>query len=61
MDFTYVRTWAGFVYTAFILDVFAQKIVARNVASTKAVGLVDVPLRMRCSNPATRGPPRRRC
>ncbi len=56
-----MRTWAGFVYTAFILDVFAQKIVARNVASTKAVGLVDVPLRMRCSNPATRGPPRRRC
>jgi transposase InsO family protein len=46
MDFTYVRTWAGFVYTAFILDVFAQKIVAWNVAPTKAVELVDVPLRM---------------
>ena len=46
MDFTYVRTWAGFVYTAFIVDVFAQKIVAWNVASTKAVELVDVPLRM---------------
>ncbi len=27
MDFTYVRTWVGFVYVAFILDVFAQKIV----------------------------------
>ena len=36
MDFTYVRTWAGFVYTAFILDVFAQKIVAWNVAATTA-------------------------
>lgn len=46
MDFTYVRTWAGFVYTAFILDVFAHKIVAWNVAPTKAVELVDVPLRM---------------
>lgn len=46
MDFTYVRTWAGFVYTAFIVDVFAQKIVAWNVAATKAVELVDVPLRM---------------
>ena len=46
MDFTYVRTWAGFVYVAFILDVFAQKIVAWNVAPTKAVDLVDVPLRM---------------
>ena len=46
MDFTYVRTWAGFVYVAFILDVFAQKIVAWNIAPTKAVELVDVPLRM---------------
>ena len=46
MDFTYDRTWAGFVYTAFILDIFAQRIVAWNVAPTKAVELVDVPLRM---------------
>lgn len=46
MDFTYVRTWAGFVYVAFVLDVFAQKIVAWNVAATKAVELVDVPVRM---------------
>ena len=43
-DFTYVRCWAGWVYVAFILDVFAQKIVAWNVAPTKAVELVDVPL-----------------
>ena len=27
-DSTYVRTWAGFSYVAFIVDVFAQKIVA---------------------------------
>jgi transposase InsO family protein len=27
-DFTYVRTWSGFGYVAFIVDVFAQKIVA---------------------------------
>ena len=46
MDFTYVRTWAGFVYVAFVLDVFAQKIVAWNVASTKVVELVDAPVRM---------------
>jgi len=26
-DFTYVRTWAGFCYVAFIVDVFAQRIV----------------------------------
>lgn len=46
MDFTYVRTWAGFVYVAFVLDVFAQRIVAWNIDSTKAVELVDVPVRM---------------
>ena len=61
MDFTYVRTWAGFVYTAFIVDVFAQKIVAWNVAATKTVDLVDVPLRMaiwareRDGHPVVRG------
>lgn len=26
--FTYVRTWADFVYVAFIVDVFAQRVVA---------------------------------
>lgn len=26
-DFTYVNTWSGFVYVAFVLDVFAQRIV----------------------------------
>jgi putative transposase len=46
MDFTYVRTWAGFVYVAFILDVFAQRIVAWHVAATKHTELVMVPLRM---------------
>jgi putative transposase len=61
MDFTYVRTWVGFVYVAFILDVFAQKIIAWNVAPTKAVELVDVPLRMalwqrgRDGHPVVRG------
>jgi putative transposase len=46
MDFTYVRTWAGFVYVAFIVDVFAQKIVAWNAATTKDTDLVMTPLRM---------------
>jgi transposase InsO family protein len=57
MDFTYVRTWAGFVYVAFILDVFAQKIVAWNVAPTKAVELVDVPLRMALWHDTARATP----
>ena len=37
-DFTYVRTWAGFTYVAFIVDVFAQKIVAWH-ASTSTHGV----------------------
>jgi transposase InsO family protein len=45
-DFTYVRTWAGFVYVAFILDVFAQRIVAWHAATTKQTDLVMTPLRI---------------
>ena len=26
-DFTYVSTWAGFVYVAFVIDVYARRIV----------------------------------
>lgn len=45
-DFTYVRTWAGFCYVAFIVDVFAQRIVAWHAATTKQTDLVMTPLRM---------------
>jgi putative transposase len=45
-DFTYVRTWAGFVYVAFILDVFAQRIVAWHALTSKTTELVMTPLRM---------------
>ena len=59
MDFIYVRTWAGFVYVAFILDVFAQKIVAWNVAPTKAVELVTS--RCGCACGSATGRPSRSC
>ena len=26
-DFTYVATWAGFVYVAFVIDVFSRRII----------------------------------
>jgi putative transposase len=45
-DFTYVRTWAGFVYVAFILDVFAQKIVSWHAATSKSTELVMTRLRI---------------
>ncbi len=31
---TYVRTWSGFAYVAFITDVFARRITGFNVAAT---------------------------
>ena len=33
-DFTYVATWAGFVYVAFVIDVFARRIVGWRVSSS---------------------------
>jgi len=33
-DITYVATWAGFAYVAFVTDVYSRKIVGWNVAST---------------------------
>jgi transposase InsO family protein len=45
-DFTYVRTWAGFCYVAFIVDVFAQRIVAWHAATSMHTDLVLSPLRM---------------
>ena len=45
-DFTYCRTWAGFSYTAFVVDVFADRIVSWHVQITKHTELVTIPLRM---------------
>jgi len=33
-DITYVRTWSGFAYVAFVTDVFSRRIVGFHVAST---------------------------
>jgi len=39
-DFTYVSTWAGMVYVAFIIDVFARKIVGWRVSTSMTTGFV---------------------
>lgn len=39
-DFTGVSTWQGFVYTAFVIDPFARRIVGWRVSSTANVGFV---------------------
>jgi transposase InsO family protein len=39
-DFTYVATWHGFVYAAFVIDVFARRIVGWRVAASLATDFV---------------------
>jgi putative transposase len=39
-DFTYVATWAGFVYVAFIIDVFSRAIVGWRVSRSMRTDLV---------------------
>ena len=57
-DFTYVATWRGFVYVAFVIDVFARRIVGWRVSSSLATDFVLDALEQaiydRCSNGADR-------
>jgi len=39
-DFTYVATWTGFVYVAFVIDVFARRIIGWRVARSMKTELV---------------------
>jgi putative transposase len=39
-DFTYVATWAGFVYVAFVIDAFARRIVGWRVSRVATAGFV---------------------
>jgi putative transposase len=39
-DFTYVATWSGFVYVAFVIDAFARQIVGWRVSRTAHAGFV---------------------
>ncbi len=45
-DFTYVRTWAGFSYVAFIIDVFSRTIVGWKADTTMRADLVTDTLEM---------------
>jgi transposase InsO family protein len=39
-DFTYVATWSGFVYVAFVVDVYARRIVGWRASRTASAGFV---------------------
>ena len=45
-DFTYLRTWQGMVYFAFVIDVFSRKIVGWQIASHMRTSLVQDALEM---------------
>ena len=40
VDFTYVHTWAGFVYVAFVIDAFARRIVGWKVSTAPTANFV---------------------
>jgi transposase InsO family protein len=40
-DFTYVSTWSGMVYVAFVIDVYARRIVGWRVSRTAHVNFVQ--------------------
>jgi putative transposase len=45
-DFTYVASWAGFVYVAFVVDLYSRAIVGWSAATVKDVAFVEACLRM---------------
>ena len=49
-DFTYVSTWSGFVYVAFVIDTFARRMVGWRASNSGPYGL--------CPGRPGAGPPR---
>ena len=47
-DFTYVSTWSGFVYVAFVIDVFSRFIVGWRVSRSMSADLFWMPWSRRC-------------
>ena len=45
-DFTYVATWSGFVYVAFVIDLYSRAIVGWSASTCKAVTFVEACLNM---------------
>jgi putative transposase len=45
-DFTYVSTWTGWTYVAFVFDVYSRGIVGWTAASSKTTGMVSKALNM---------------
>jgi putative transposase len=55
-DFTYVATWIGFVYVAFVIDTYARRIVGWRVSRTAHAGFVlDALEQALCQRRPTKG------
>jgi putative transposase len=55
--FTYCRTWNGFTYVAFVVDVYAQRFVGWHAATDRRTDLVLTPLRIALWDRERRGAP----
>jgi putative transposase len=54
-DFTYVSTWPGFVYVAFVIDVITRRIVSWHVSSSMRTDFVlDAVEQVLCAHPPER-------
>ena len=53
-DFTYVSTWSGFVYVAFVIDAYARRIVGWRVSRTAHASFVLDALEQASARPAAR-------
>ena len=54
-DFTYVATWAGFVYVAFVIDAFARRIVGWRVSRSAHAGFGSMPWSRPCMSAGRSG------
>lgn len=52
-DFTYVRTWLGFVFVAFAIDLHSRVIVGWSASTTKDVNFVSSACRWLCGDGTT--------
>ena len=57
-DITYVPTWSGFAYAAFVIDVFSRRIVGWRVSGSLRSDLALDALEMAIWQPPARGPQR---
>ncbi len=55
-DFTYVATWRGFVYVAFVIDVFSRRIVGWRVSTSMRTDLALDALEQALYDRETQGP-----